>query len=114
MRVALTQYVNIPSGTTASSAFTTLGTYKTGLVVETMSLGTATAVFVEFASVIDANQWARLQRADGSGVPWTVGSGTGRLIGVIATPPGMTAGRIALGAAQSAVCSFAVLSVRRT
>ena len=105
----LTQYVSLPSGQTASSAFNFLGTPKTAFVVETASLGTATSVLIEFASTVDAGQWVPLQRADGSGLPWTVYSGTGRACGVVPIPPTMTAGRIRLGASQIAAYSFAII-----
>ena len=106
------QGVPLPSGQTVSSAFDLSGSTKTAFVVETDSLGTATSVLLEFASQTASGMWVPYYREDGSGLRWTVCSGTGRMEGVVWNPP-VPVGRIVLGASQSAAYSFTIIPLPR-
>jgi len=74
--------VLIDSGALTSSAFT-LARADRAFTIACASQGTASAVFVEYATSSGQPPWFRLQQANGSGAAFCAHSGTGNAAAIV-------------------------------
>jgi hypothetical protein len=94
-------YLTVASGMTVSSCFA-LDKPVGLIVVEVSSFGSASGVFVDFTQTSGGGQMLPLQRADGSGLPFTVLSGTGG--GTATLVPPCRSGECASGLLRVSPC----------
>jgi hypothetical protein len=102
-------FVIVNSGQSVSGAFT-LERANRPLVVEVPSLSAAAEVRPQFSATSGGPFWT-VQRRDGTGLPYTVHSGTGPAIGVIERVPSPW-GRLTLTGSQADVRTFTLYASR--
>jgi hypothetical protein len=101
------QFVTIATSQLVSSAFYLDRSYR-GAAIHVPSYGTAARVVAQFSTTSGTGPWATLTRPEGSGLEWTIFSGTGSpAVGVVPFPPSPFA-RIALSSCQTDAVTFTV------
>jgi|SRR5579862_1633961 len=103
-------FITFAQSQTVTSAYATDRSHK-ALACFVASYGTAAAVTVQFATA-SGTGFLPLFRQDGSGLLFTVCSGTGGGVAVIELPPSAW-GRFVISSAQTSVISLQLESVLR-